>query len=62
LGANVRRRGARRWRSATIAKRARRERRKGRRRREERKPEGARLGSAGLSRPAMCWWSGEGGG
>jgi hypothetical protein len=51
LGARVRRRGARRWRSATIAKRARRERRKGRRRREERRPDGASLWIAGLERP-----------
>jgi hypothetical protein len=43
LGAKVRRRGARSWKSATVAKRARRERRKGRRRREERKPDGASL-------------------
>jgi hypothetical protein len=52
FGAKVRRRGARRLKSATIAKRARRERRKGRRRREERKPVGARL-SVGLVRPIV---------
>jgi hypothetical protein len=51
FGAKVRRRGARRLKSATIAKRARRE-RKGRRRREERKPVGARL-SVGLVRPIV---------
>ena len=49
MGAKVRKRGARSWKSATIAKRERRERRKGRRRREERKPEGASL-QAGLER------------
>lgn len=52
LGAKVRKRGARSWKSATIAKSERRERRKGRRAREERKPVGASL-RAGLLRPGV---------
>jgi hypothetical protein len=52
LGAKVRKRGARRWKSATVAKMARREKRKGRRRREERKPVGASL-NEGLERPEV---------
>jgi hypothetical protein len=52
LGAKVRKRGARSWKIATVAKMARREKRRGRRRREERKPVGASL-NAGLERPGL---------